>query len=156
MENRYLVGLTFGNKMFVNHGLYLRTALEEVGFIDEDNYRFYHADGDLSLRMSEKGYACIDSPNSFIEHCRHANYHVRKSNINSRDWERYQARWEYLGTPSFAWKEIEYTDPNKIADKYWRTQKIKIDLFLFLRHCKRMLLNRFSSKSNSPSKTDAN
>jgi len=43
-QNQYWVGITLGGKMFVNHGLYLRTALEKAGWIDEENYKFYHAD----------------------------------------------------------------------------------------------------------------
>ncbi|GAG60021.1 unnamed protein product, partial [marine sediment metagenome] len=50
-QEKYLVGLTLGNKMFVNHGMYLRETLEKVGWIDEDHYRFYYADGDLCLKM---------------------------------------------------------------------------------------------------------
>jgi glycosyltransferase involved in cell wall biosynthesis len=143
----YKVGKTFGNKMFVNHGLFLRTALEEVNFIDEDNYNFYHADGDLILRMAEKGYFCIESPNSFIEHYRHANYFARKTNTNSFDWAHYQARWENLGIPSSSWIEKEYTDPNKITNKYWKTQLFLINFLAFLRHCKRILFSLFQVKS---------
>src|SRR5256885_7535383 len=55
-EARYRVGVTFGDRMFVNHGLYLREALETVGYAREEPYVFYHADGDLSLRKGEAGY----------------------------------------------------------------------------------------------------
>lgn len=151
-ENRYWVGITFGNKMFVNHGLYLRTALEDIGFIDEQNYGFYHADGDLALRMAEKGYSCIDSPNSFIEHCIHINYRAYQSNVQSNDWDHYQERWKKLGTPSPASIEIEYTDPDKTVDKYWKVNKIKINLLAFLGQSKKTMLHWLRSKINLPSK----
>lgn len=92
-QKNYNVGLTLGNKMFVNHGLYLRNALKEVDWIDEDYYRFYHADGDLCLRMWEAGYETIDSPESYVEHCTHISKKVRHSNPGKEDWKRYLNRW---------------------------------------------------------------
>lgn len=92
----YFIGLTLGGNMFVNHGLFLRQALEDVGFIDEHTYQFYHADGDLCLKMWQMGYACIASPDSFIEHYSHANIVVRKSNTVAaeNDWESFLNKWE--------------------------------------------------------------
>ncbi len=49
------MSLTFGGKMLVNHGLFRRSVLEEVGFADETRYIFYKADGDLSLRIWQSG-----------------------------------------------------------------------------------------------------
>jgi len=37
-DKMYHVGITIGNNVFVNHGMYLKKALEEVGYIDEDRY----------------------------------------------------------------------------------------------------------------------
>jgi GT2 family glycosyltransferase len=120
-ESRYRVGRTWGNQMFVNHGLYLKEALQQVGYIDEDAYRFYHADGDLVLRMSEAGYECIDSPESFVEHYPHANTTVRASNmaIQKADWKTYTDTWGSLGEPTEAWSKRDFTDPESTAKKYW-------------------------------------
>lgn len=95
-QKEYRVGLTLGNKMFVNHGLYLKDALETVGFIDEETYHFYHADGDLCLKMWDQGYACIEAPDSYIEHYSHANLAVRGSNTEKQqnDWTTYLNRWD--------------------------------------------------------------
>ncbi|MRR34852.1 glycosyltransferase [bacterium] len=95
-QKQYRVGLTLGNNMFVNHGMYLSEALREAGYADEDTFMFYHADGDLCLKMLRNGYACIDSPESFVEHYSHANLDLRKSNmdVQKSDWERYLAKWE--------------------------------------------------------------
>ena len=95
-QQDYRVGLTLGDKMFVNHGLYLRTALEEVGWIDEVNYTFYHADGDLCLKLWQKGYIVLDCTQAFIEHFMHANTEVRSVNLlnERRDWENYTRKWE--------------------------------------------------------------
>ncbi len=95
-QKEYRVGLTLGNKMFPNHGLFLKDALEKIGYIDEDTFEFYHADGDLCLKMWDQGYTCIDSPDSFIEHYSHANLKVRTSNAEKQqaDWRNYLLKWE--------------------------------------------------------------
>ena len=93
---KYQVGLTLGQKMFVNHGLYLKAALNDVNYIDEDSFAFYHADGDLCLKMWQAGYEVIDSKESFIEHFSHANSAVRKINSEKqkKDWDHYLKKWE--------------------------------------------------------------
>ncbi|MBT0653025.1 glycosyltransferase family 2 protein [Geomobilimonas luticola] len=95
-QQKYRVGRTLGDRMFVNHGLYLNNAMKEVGYCDEETYLFYHADGDLCLKMWEKGYTCVDAPDSYIEHYSHANLAARSSNTGKqhRDWENYLKRWQ--------------------------------------------------------------
>ncbi len=97
-QKKYWVGLTLGNKIFVNHGLYLKKALEEVSFIDDETCAFYFADGDLCLKLWQNGYTCIDSPESFIEHYSHANLEVRNSNSEKvkADWKNYLSKWENI------------------------------------------------------------
>lgn len=90
-QKEYWVGLTLGDKMFVNHGLYLRTALEEVNWIDEETYQFYHADGDLCLKLWKAGYTIKDCPTAFVEHFNH----LKPSPISNKlDWEAYLKKWE--------------------------------------------------------------
>ena len=95
-QKDYWVGLAFGEKMFVNHGLYLREAISSVGWIDEERYGFYHADGDLCLKLWQNGYEVVESPDSFAEHFMHASGKLRKSNLENqkKDWQAYQKRWE--------------------------------------------------------------
>ena len=66
--------------MYVNHGLYLNSALKEVNFIDEETFFFYNGDGDLCLKLLQKGYKSVSSPDSYVEHYPHANLGVIKSN----------------------------------------------------------------------------
>ncbi len=129
----YMVGLTF-NKIFVNHGLYLKAALEEIGYIDEEYYIFYHADGDLCLRLYDKGYEVLASENSYIEHYSHANLKVRKSNflLQSEDWEKYLLRWKNIINSS---SEIiihkidkHYEDQSKTYRKFPIKERIKLQL----------------------------
>ena len=124
-KKQYWVGLTLGNKMFVNHGLYLRQALVDVDYIDEESYEFYHADGDLSLKMWKLGYECIDSPNSYIEHYSHANVRVRASNLNNqqKDWNTYLAKWEGIffekdSDDYGGWIEKSYDDQAKVSSAF--------------------------------------
>lgn len=124
-QEKYWVGLTLGGKMFVNHGLYLREALYNVDYIDADSYAFYHADGDLCLKLWANGYACIDSPDSYIEHFSHANRSLRRSNLATQkeDWARYLRKWEgiyYDRTEdnTGGWIEKEFHDPSDTAQEF--------------------------------------
>ena len=122
-QDDYWVGYSFGDKMFVNHGMYLKKAMEKVGFCDEDDYFFYHADGDLCQKIWKAGYIVIDSPRSFIEHYSDANTEVRISNNTNqkKDWKKYNAKWGYLGKPASDWKYIIFNDSNKTAEKFFPT-----------------------------------
>ncbi len=118
-QEKYKVGLTLGDKMFVNHGFYLKAALEEVGYIDEENFAFYCADGDLVLKMWHKGYFCIDSPDSYVEHFAHTDKEVRKSNLDLRDadWKKYLDKWKGIfydeeNNNAGGWIEKEFRDPD--------------------------------------------
>jgi len=101
--NQYWVGKTF-NKYFINHGIYLKSVLELVEYIDEKNYYFYHADSDLSLKIWVAGYEIIPTTNSYIEHFTHANKSLRNANSKKQDLD-----WSYYNKK---WKEV-FTEPNQ-------------------------------------------
>lgn len=130
-QEKYWVGLTYNNTMHINHGMYLREALENIHFIDEDAYFFYHADSDICLRLMEAGYKVIDSPNSYIEHYSDANSAVRTTNMErqQQDWGVYTKRWGKLAPPKTDWIEKAYTDLAHTADKYWAPKKLSFGLF---------------------------
>lgn len=124
-QEKYWVGLTLGNKMFVNHGLYLKEAMGNVGYCDEEAYLFYHGDGDLCLKMWEQGYACIDSPDSYVEHYSHANMTARNSNMEKqqKDWTNYLKKWEGIffhpkKDDIGDWISREYCDTTMTSDKF--------------------------------------
>jgi glycosyltransferase involved in cell wall biosynthesis len=123
MEEQYRVGLTFGSRMFVNHGLYLNEALSAVGYADENKYVFYHADGDLCLKIWQQGYVCIDSPDSFVEHYAHANLKVRETNtaLQKADWEAYVRTWGSLyAAPEKDWLLKDHRDSDNTVKKFPR------------------------------------
>jgi glycosyltransferase involved in cell wall biosynthesis len=126
-QKTYWVGLTFGDKLFVNHGLYLNTALHDIGYADEDDYFFYHADGDICLRLAEAGYETVASESSYIEHRSDANVVVRSSNLErqQKDWKTYEAQWSKLGKPKKDWVEKSFLDPTGTAERFWKIEDTK-------------------------------
>jgi glycosyltransferase involved in cell wall biosynthesis len=120
-QKNYWVGRTFGDRMFVNHGLYRADALRAAAYADADSYAFYHADGVLAERIIEAGWDCVDSADSFVEHHSHANVAQRAENLQiaADDWSAYVDRWGYLGEPSQDWVVRSYRDPNGTAENYW-------------------------------------
>jgi GT2 family glycosyltransferase len=129
-DEKYFVGLTIGRKMFVNHGLYLTSALREINYADEDAFSFYHADGDLCLRLWEVGYEVIDCKTSFVEHYSDANTEVRLSNLENqrKDWSTYLKRWGNLLAESNGfeggWEYLDHKDQRETA-KLFRKMFLK-------------------------------
>ena len=79
LRKKYAVAVNVGN-LYVNHGLFLNDAMKEVNYISEDEYHFYFADTDLSLKIKEKGYEILANKNSFVEHYFEATPEIRSSN----------------------------------------------------------------------------
>jgi len=116
-EQEYKVGLTLGEKMFVNHGMFVRNALEDVGWIEEELYQFYHSDGDLCLKLWQRGYEVVDCQGAFVEHFRHANSRVRRENLQDQesDWSAYLHRWKGIfydpdENNMGGWRYFDYKD----------------------------------------------
>lgn len=133
-EGVYYVQRTFGGKLMVNHGLYLRDALEAVGWVDEDRYVFYKADGDLCLKMWEAGYEIVDCPGAFVEHYEAANRAVRMTNreLLTRDREAYRQRWDGIfwdptGPELRERKELEYDDPHHTVQHFPTSEPALVD-----------------------------
>lgn len=143
-QEKYNVGYTLGGKLFVNHGMYLRNALVDVSWIEEDYYRFYCADGDLCLKMWQKGYEVIDSPDSYLEHTVHIAKKVRRSNTSEADVERYLDRWKGIfynpDENTGGWIKKDYTDPEKTYRNILRVSPKIMGIYLrtklFKRHQK--------------------
>lgn len=121
-EKTYNVLYTY-NIPYVNHGMYLRSALEEIHYIDEDSYFFYSADADLCLRLHQKGYLCIESPDSYIEHYFHASPSLKKKNSEHPDetifcqkWTR-ELKWSIDKHP-YSLNGKEFHDVHRTADKF--------------------------------------
>lgn len=79
-EKMYYVRQTLGHKLSINYGMYIKKALEEVNYCEEDRYSFYYGDGDLSLKLWKAGNSIIDCKNAFVEHFHFATMSVRQKN----------------------------------------------------------------------------
>jgi GT2 family glycosyltransferase len=122
-EREYYVQCTLGGKLMVNHGLFLRKALKEVGWADEEHYAFYKADGDLCLRLWQAGYEIIDASGAFVEHYLDAKEAVRLQNNATleQDKRTYAARWRRLALISKAQQNmgrisLSFDDPGRNAE----------------------------------------
>jgi len=109
-DKGYRVQRTLGNKVTVNHGMYLRTAMEEVGYAEEQLYSFYCADTDLCLKMWQKGYLCLDAPDSYVEHCHILKGCVAakisawiKTDKGNRDIDVFLKRWTGVHSDNGEW-----------------------------------------------------
>lgn len=123
-EEDYYVQYTLGEKLMVNHGMYDRKALEEVGWADEETYIFYKADGDLCLRMWQAGLEVVDCPGAYVEHFAKANPDVRETNqaALTHDRQAYVQRWRGIydmGPPDVHKRRfIRFEDPHRTADQF--------------------------------------
>ncbi len=123
-DERYYVQRTLGGNLMVNHGLYSRRALEQVGWADGQNYVFYKADTDLSLKLWAAGYAVIDSPGSICEHYVGLGDALRASNTALMEDDRaaLRARWPALVTREAVSKmgKVYLADlPSQLSDPVW-------------------------------------
>lgn len=101
LRKRYAVAVNIGN-LYVNHGLFLNEAVKTVDYISED-YHFYFADTDLSLKIKHAGYEIIDSPNSYVEHYFDATPKLRSANNNNKKEEdriRLIEKWFNIAYPA--------------------------------------------------------
>jgi glycosyltransferase involved in cell wall biosynthesis len=109
-ESKYRVCRTLSDHVMVNHGLFLRSAVEEAGWIEEELYSFYCADGDLSLKLWQAGYEVEACEAALVEHFERAGTRVREANLSSagKDWDTYTVRWSGI-----------YFDPEKPYAGRW-------------------------------------
>ena len=68
---KYHIRLLPGNNIHINHGFFKKEALIEIGYCDEDNYEFYCADADLTMRLNLSGWKTIELKDCFAEHLNH-------------------------------------------------------------------------------------
>jgi len=125
-ENRYYVRKTLGGKLMVNHGIFLKHALEKVNYTDENCYVFYKADSDLCLKMWQTGYEIVDCPTSFVEHYYDPDESIRHSNnaLLKQDRKAYKKKWEgiyyFKDRPDLKGKLYsEKKDDYLTAEKNW-------------------------------------
>ena len=98
-DEKYKINYSIaGYSPSINHGMYLREALEDVGWIEEDAYMFYCADGDLAYKICKAGYTIEVCDSAIVEHHAHANPAIRNSNavLFEKDRQVFISRWQDL------------------------------------------------------------
>lgn len=125
VEKEYYVQKSLGGNLAVNHGIYAKKALEDVGWAEEDQYIFYKADGDLCLKMWLYGYEIVDCPGAYVEHYYDPDEVVRQSNNAVLDYDRevYVKRWQNIFYHP-QWNEergkitTDYEDKNRTVEQF--------------------------------------
>jgi glycosyltransferase involved in cell wall biosynthesis len=92
---KYFVIRQTENVVLVNHGMFLKKALEENNYINEEEFIFYCSDGDLCFELNQQGYLGEISPNSYIEHYPHANNKTKIKNAEAgkNDRNKFLKKW---------------------------------------------------------------
>jgi len=128
MEKSYFVQKTIGGMLMVNHGLFVRDALEAVGYCEEEAFSFYKCDSDLALKLWSAGYEIADCQNALIEHFMLPDEYIRQENSQTmaHDREVLLDRWngvyahrilnEMFKVPEKI--EITYDDPFQTAEAF--------------------------------------
>jgi hypothetical protein len=127
LEEAYYVQRTLGGNLMVNHGLYAREALEAVGYANEDDYAFYKADSDLSLKLWRAGFVITDSTASVCEHFMSPREALRESNNALMDHDRKMMHALWPGLTRDASSKMGkiasgYIDPDGTAQRVFGPQ----------------------------------
>ena len=122
----YFVHRTPSGQIYVNHGLYLRSALEEIDWIDEETYQFYCADMDLCLRLQQHDYEVIDCQTAFVEHYEDPRAILRTtgSTTMEQDHDALIEKWKPVD-PAFGDAAVNttslktvYADPHYVGERF--------------------------------------
>ncbi len=110
----------------INHGFYYKPALEDVNWLDEINYYFYCGDGDITMRLNEKGWKTIPLNECYAAHLVHLP--VKKKKI---------PKWNQIDMDTFN-KLYPY---KRIGDAIKKANiNIKIDISAFWRYALKNVL----------------
>ena len=104
----------------INHGFYYRPALENVGWLDEENYYFYNGDGDVAMRLNDSGWKTITLEGCFALHLVHLPV-LFKSKLPKwyfADDEMFQKKYAHLEYNEKM--EVSKERPNIDATAFWR------------------------------------
>lgn len=87
-QQMYQLNYTIDNRFYVMYGIYLNSALQDVSYIDEEYLCSDYGLIDLSLKLWQKAYEIIQSPDSYIE-C----YPAGDSEIQKTDSALFIKKW---------------------------------------------------------------
>ena len=91
-----IYGTELHKQVMVNFGLFRRTVLKKVNFID-DEYKFYNADQDLSLKIWYAGHKVIRCEQGKVVHYsgKKSDNAYRSDKHYGEDSRRFASKWSY-------------------------------------------------------------
>lgn len=156
-SKKYFV-ITVKDQVYLNHGIYLRKALEDVDYINEDDYFFYCADTDLTFRLIKAGYTVEATTKALIEHCQHITVKVRRENKGENkerlrhDETALQQNWqEFFGEERYenvvVYAETDDVIPDDATAKrafgwVYRSQRLKQAIYFQWQRLKKLFIPR--------------
>jgi len=136
--------------VLLNHGFYRKAALEDVQYIDEHDFAFYAADGDLCMRLSAAGHAVVALNDCFANHLAHQpNYRKlfgkRDAIKGAGDMATFEQRWGKLpGEEAMLFREERLEDT--FYKNFWLVKPLQCTLSALARSFSRLgLYGRTSS-----------
>lgn len=128
----YRIGFLPNDLLHINHGFYNKSALESVNYIEEDDYNFYCADGDLIMKMNEKKWKTIALEGCYADHLVHKPRFgkIKHSPSTLRDIAMFEKKYPYPITQEYIKKEVKVTN-NVIA--FWKAAFMNCVLGLMLK-----------------------
>ena len=118
-HNFYRVGCLPKDYILINHGFYSKKALEGINFIEEKEFNFYCADGDLSIRLNENGWKTVALGNSFADHLVHKPSFKKEKFSPSimRDINVFNNKYPYVLSQNML---LKYSDVSINVNAFWK------------------------------------
>jgi len=110
VDDVFMYYKTVDEKNIINYGIYKKEVIAEVGWANEDDYKFYFSDIDLSLKIWKSGNKIIISRASLVEHLRHEFDPLRQ--INEMEKEGNQ---DYIQFKKIWSNEYDFTEERSVA-----------------------------------------
>lgn len=130
----YRVILLPGDIVTINHGFYFKEALEEVNYIDENDFNFYYADSDLIMRMNAIGFKTIALEGCYAEHLVHKPKFgkVKFSPSLVREMSKFNEKYP-ISPPSKSVLKIYNSEKTNITP-FWKAAFLNCIFGIFLRY----------------------
>lgn len=116
----------------INHGFLYKKALEDVDYLEENEYNFYYADSDLTMRLNDNGWKTIALENCFAEHLVHKPS-FKKEKVTpaiKRDIDVFNKKYPYKNNYDMLKK---YTKVSSNVIEFWKAAFLNCTFGLLLK-----------------------
>ncbi len=110
--NTYKV-FTLMGKVVLNHGIYVKSAMVDIDYADEDSYGFYVSDSDICFKLLKHGYEVLPCKTALMLHKQDhpVSFAMEHNEMWVRDVTAFIQKWDGVFTDST--KGIEQIDFSK-------------------------------------------